>query len=529
MPALASRRDFLRTSAIITGLSFVPRGLRAAGESATDTISILHTTDLHGNILPTSSYDGVEDLGGLARCAAQLRAWREANPHSLTVDAGDVYQGTQVGLSTRGRVMIEAFNELDYDAWVLGNHDFDWGLPALETAIDQSHMPVLAANATIAGRPVQPGNKRTGLDGLQPFVIRDVHGYRIALIGITTPGIPYWLHPKMTGLFQPLDPVPPVHRAVEEAKRQGADAIVLIGHMGHRSPFDDFANRVNSIGAAFPDAAVYIGGHTHRDQASERVNGLPYTQANYFGIHCGKVDLQFDRETRQLQRVQPMLAHMTPGMPLDPAVLSLAADDLEAADTLLATVVGRFRTTFSTEQPEGQPSMVENLIGSAIAGMLENQRQVDGVWHGLFSEEPLVAGPVHIADLWKVIPYENQVVTARLTPEQLRLLVEEGWFASRRSSRSLIGFQVRSDGQDERKRVSEIRHANGEPLDPNRRYTIAFNSYDAVSGGQRMLRLRTLLGEPESRAQFHDKQTRTALINFIRSRGEVGLEDLRWS
>ena len=66
-------------------------------------------------------------MGGLARCAAQIRKWRKSNPHSLLVDVGDVYQGTAVGWMTRGRLMIDLFNKLQYDAWVLGNHEFDWG------------------------------------------------------------------------------------------------------------------------------------------------------------------------------------------------------------------------------------------------------------------------------------------------------------------------------------------------------------------------------------------------------------------
>ena len=117
--------------------------------ATTVTVSILHTTDIHGHILPISDYDGTPDLGGFARCATQIRRWRRKNPNTILIDVGDVYQGTEVGLRNKGQLMIDLFNHLSYDAWVVGNHEFDWGLDAFRAAVQASKMPVLAANTTI--------------------------------------------------------------------------------------------------------------------------------------------------------------------------------------------------------------------------------------------------------------------------------------------------------------------------------------------------------------------------------------------
>ena len=97
------RRDFMLTGAGWLGSMAVAR---AVAEKRAKTVSIFHTTDLHGHIEPAMTYEGVGDVGGMARCATQIRRWRKQFPDSLLVDVGDVYQGTPVGLQTDGRIMI---------------------------------------------------------------------------------------------------------------------------------------------------------------------------------------------------------------------------------------------------------------------------------------------------------------------------------------------------------------------------------------------------------------------------------------
>src|SRR5882757_1735039 len=107
-----NRREILKLATQAGLLSAVPTLANAAAALDPDTvcISILHTTDLHGHILPTSDYDGNSDRGGLARCATQIRRWRRRNPNSILVDVGDVYQGTEVSLRNKGELMIDLFN-----------------------------------------------------------------------------------------------------------------------------------------------------------------------------------------------------------------------------------------------------------------------------------------------------------------------------------------------------------------------------------------------------------------------------------
>src|SRR5881397_1908828 len=181
-----TRRDFLKLAGQAGLVRAFPTLASAAAALEPDTIciSILHTTDLHGHILPTSDYAGNADLGGLARCVTQIRRWRRQNPNSILIDVGDVYQGTDVSLRTSGALIIDLFNHLKYDAWIVGNHEFDWGVETFMNALAKSEMPVLAAN--MHGKA---GGKISAnpLAKIQPYILKEVDGIRIAIIGVTTP------------------------------------------------------------------------------------------------------------------------------------------------------------------------------------------------------------------------------------------------------------------------------------------------------------------------------------------------------
>src|SRR5260370_15544560 len=111
-----SRRAFLKTMSRAGLLCAAPSFARAVEtlNPGTVTISILHMTDLHGHILPTVDYNENPDLGGLARCVMQIRHWRRQNLNWILIDVGDVYQGTEVGLRSKGELMIDLFNYLKY-------------------------------------------------------------------------------------------------------------------------------------------------------------------------------------------------------------------------------------------------------------------------------------------------------------------------------------------------------------------------------------------------------------------------------
>src|SRR5438876_436177 len=516
-----TRREFLKLAGRAGVLSAVPTLASAATALNSDTvcISILHTTDIHGHILPTSDYDGNPDRGGLARCVTQIRHWRRQNRNSILIDVGDVYQGTEVSLRNKGELMIDLFNHLGYDAWVVGNHEFDWGIEAFRQALQRSTMPVLAANTILEGKPAgEFADAKHPLAKIQPFILKEIAGIKLAIIGITTPGMSFWLPREFTRGIDFQQPVEPVRRAIARAKSEGADAIVLTGHMGlkPRTGGDDFANSVMALTSEFPDVAAFIAGHTHQTIPSRLSNGVLFTQADHFGIHAGRVDLLFDRNSNRLLDREAICELMDNRFPLDDVVVSRAKPQLAESGAALAQPIGELRQTLRARSRPGQPSEIEKLIGAAIIeALLERNIAVDGVMHGVFDDNAsLLAGPKTVNNIWDVIPYENYIVTAELSSDEIKAVMEEVYASHER--RNLLGFDVKLKGRGWDCKITSMTMQDGRPLDRGKKYLIAFNSFDSRSAGHHFMKLRALLETSSAKSLMHPVQTRDALIDYFR-------------
>ena len=126
----------------------------------------------------------------------------------------------------------------------------------------------------------------------------------------------------------------------------------------------------------------------------------------------------------------------------------------------------------------------------------------------------LSPGPKTVNDIWNVLPYENYVVTAELAPDEIRTVMEEVFES--REDRNLIGFAIRTEGRGVERRISQIALENGRLLERDKKYVIAFNTFDSRSAGHRFMKLRDLLAGAAANCTFHPVQTRDALIDYFR-------------
>ncbi len=521
---MRTRRQFISTFGGSLAATAIPALGRSDQALDLKTISIIHTTDLHGNILPTQTYEGIANVGGLARCATLMRTWRQQNPDNLLIDVGDLYQGTHLSRRNEGALMVKLLNKLNYDAWVLGNHDFDWGIEPAQAAVRNSQMPVLGANLNIDGKPAGSLNGDSHpFANVAPYTIKKVAGFRIGILGLTTPGLPYWLRPEMLEGIQALDPAEATGATIRKMKAEGVDAVVAAGHMGSKWGKDDFANRVHSTLEKNREIDVYIAGHTHKDLPQIKMDHALYAQANYYGIHLGRIDLTFSRSQKKLIHKRAFSIFMDNRFEPDPLVLNTAKDEIAGAEKELAKPLGRITAPLKGAYTKGTPNDLEKFIAAGIRHALAQRKvHVDAVLHGAFHDEDLPGGDKTVKDMWTVIPYENMLVTAQLTPAQITTAIEEIFNSGRFASRNLVGIDVTVEEDNGKWNVKRLSLPKSDaPLDASKRYTIALNSYDAQSGGQRFMKLRDLIKAPESQSAFHPIETRDAMIDFFLSKREI--------
>jgi 2',3'-cyclic-nucleotide 2'-phosphodiesterase (5'-nucleotidase family) len=201
---------------------------------------------------------------------------------------------------------------------------------------------------------------------------------------------------------------------------------------------------------------------------------------------------------------------------LDHIVMSRTRPMLTESEAALTEPVGELAETLSGSSRAEEPSEVERLIGvSLMESMRARGMAIDGAFHGVFDDDnDLVSGRKTIDDMWKVIPYENYIVTAELTAEEIKEVMEETYTTHER--RSIVGLSVRTEGSGAQRRVTGLSFEDGRFLERGRRYVIAFNTFDSRSGGHRFMKLRSLLEGNAVNCRLHDVQTRDALIEYFR-------------
>src|SRR4030095_11397759 len=133
----------------------------------------------------------------------------------------------------------------------------------------------------------------------------------------------------------------------------------------------------------------------------------------------------------------------------------------------------------------GEPSDVERLLGAAIMEELRERGVTGaGAMAGVFhAKGSLFAGPKTVSDIWSVLPYENYIVTAKLSPEEIKTVMEEVYASDEK--RNLLGFEVKTEGRGYDRRIVSMTSADGRLPDRGKKYVVAFNTFDSRSAGHR--------------------------------------------
>ena len=256
-------------------------------------IKLLGTSDIHGRIVPWSYGADVEDKSGsYAQIATYVKDVRKNNKNVVLVDVGDAIQDNQVDVFAKDKKYYKdhpipkVLNEMKYDVFVLGNHEFNFGMKALDEILKDIKAKKLTANFY---------HKKNDKRYIDATTIIEKDGVKLGIIGLSTPMSAKF--EEDTGNLKDMKFTSPTEEArtqVEKLKAKGVDAIIVIAHMGieneNKIPDTGMRDVINAVDGI----DVVIAGHMHKDVPSETIKNTLITEPHRYGTVVSEVDLTFD-------------------------------------------------------------------------------------------------------------------------------------------------------------------------------------------------------------------------------------------
>ncbi|WP_309670292.1 5'-nucleotidase C-terminal domain-containing protein [Gemmatimonas sp.] len=420
------RLPSLFTAAALTLAAVTP----LPAQSGRFDLVIAATTDVHGRLRGWDYYANAADPArSLAGAATIVDSVRAANPgRVLLVEGGDILSGNPL-LYVAAKVapppvhpVIAAMNVMRYDAAVIGNHEFNYGVPALRAAIVKAAFPFVAANVRDGqGRPF-----------VAPYTLIDRRGVRIAIIGGTTPGSMLWDrdHLREAGLTV-TDIVTSVRATVAEVRKRKADVVVVLLHSGldGAASYDTVATGLASenVAARVPREIdginLVVYGHSHAELVDSTINGALLVQPRNWAASVALATLTLEKSKGKWGVVKHRGQSVkVAGHAESPAVLAASAATHKATVMWVTTPVGRTAVRWRADSARVVDAPITDLINE----VMRRESGADLSATAAFSlDASLDTGAVTQAALSRLYPYENTLRAVRITGAQLRAFLEQ--------------------------------------------------------------------------------------------------------
>ncbi len=479
-----------------------------------DTLYILQTTDVHGNIYPYNYFTDRPDSSlGLAKIYSRVVEYRKKHKNVLLVDSGDLIQGTPLVayFNKHDRhlphPMILTMNYMKYDAFAVGNHDVEQSLFVYNKARNEARFVWLSANSVM----------QDGSTYFKPYTIVERNGLRVGIIGLTTPGIPMWLDEE---LYPGITWQDMVKRARIFAKelRPKVDLLIGIFHAGFNAGYSQKQseaagipneNASGLVAEQIPEFDAVFAGHSHRagpmkpgrDNARSFPRNTPLRlNAGYWAKNLGvaRFVLEGTANGRRVTQKSAWLEPMTE-TPADTAILQLTRYYHDKTREYINTRIGVLKSALDAGEARLKDTALMDLINAAQLDYSGADISFAASFNPRFKLQP---GPIRVKDVFAMYQYENFLYTLKMTGAQIKKFLEyssryydykEGrvitateWPGFNYDMAEGLSYEI-----DVRKpvgqRIINMKDKQGRPFDLNKSYTVAMNSYRASGGGGHMV------------------------------------------
>jgi len=456
-----SRRAFLRGLLHTAGGVAASRVLSGCATDPLQQITLLHMNDLHGALYAKAEEYG--ERGGAANLVGLIERKRADAPGSVVLlDSGDAFQGTLVSNINQGEAVIEIMNLAKVDAFALGNHEFDWGLDVLQERSRQASFPFLAANLETESGQM--------LEGVLPYTVVDAGGVQVGVLGLTYHDIQTIVKASAIAGLHSLPPVETVKRYLPELQRR-SDLIVVLSHLGFQ---EDVA-----LARAVPEIPLIVGGHTHIElSGGHQVGDTLIVQAGAYGRSLGQLAIGFDRRKKEIVDVDATreTIKVTDAGTANAAVQRIVEKWGAQVEEMGAQIIGE--AAIRLRKGRGEETALGNLITDAMRSTdLGDGQAFDIALHndgGIRAD--VDAGEITFAELYAVLPFDNNLVGLSLTGAQVKEMLENG-INSHASEIQVSGLRfVYTLNKAQGRRVMEVL-VNGETLQLERVYRVITIDY----------------------------------------------------
>jgi 2',3'-cyclic-nucleotide 2'-phosphodiesterase (5'-nucleotidase family) len=499
-------RRFTTAVALTIGLLVLTgsAGARLDGDrqatATTTTLQILTVSDWHGQLTPVSG------VGGAAVLKAYFDQLRADNPNTLTFMAGDSWGATPPISSFFEDVpAVTAMNMMGIDADTFGNHNFDRGIAHLQSQVDLAEFPFVSANLK---------NLDDNLTGVEPWQMFEVGGIKVAVIGITNEEAPTLVSPGAFGTIEITDSTRAANKTAMEARKAGAQVVVVLTHKGIRgfnadgSAFGELIDLANSVPAGQID--LIVGDHTDFTYSGVHQDRVLAVENRSKGIQFAQILLEVDSKGKVVSKSvtfhTPTAAAVTP----DPAIQAYIDDLTAQLAPILGTVIGSSTRAILRSDSCGRADgrLCESLVGNVVTDAMRVTYGTDfaitnsgGLRAALTCPDAGSSGfcststpPLSITrgSVLGVLPFGNVTTTVTLTGAEVKAFLENGVSRmpgadGRFAQVSGLCFTYDISAPAGSRVTSIVRQAadgscTGAPVDPAGSYSVASNDF-MLKGG----------------------------------------------
>jgi 2',3'-cyclic-nucleotide 2'-phosphodiesterase (5'-nucleotidase family) len=486
-----------RVVLIAAALAAAPVQLAEADQTEPIRIVIVHTNDIHGGIDKSEATfmdpEFPPILGGgasLAGLVEKVRAEAEAEGKGfLLIDTGDIWQGTPVGNYREGEVVMAFMNKLGYDVWVPGNHEFDAGLESAFKIMNAAEFPVLAANLldTRTGEVPPPA---------VPYIIKEVSGVRIGMIGLITEDTPHYALPEDVDQVAFLNVKEITEKYLKEIEDR-VDLVFVLGHLGipydvdsaYREMMESGGEQRSSYGMNAMELAHHVPGidlmacgHIHVGYERGWEDPLTHTiclQTYGRGSGVGIWELEIDPETKQIVGYEhpeargSLLTLFEDEFWPDPELGEFISARVETAEVGMDEPIGTAVREISRVGPG------ESQLGNMVTDAMREATGADAAFTNLGGIRTNIRmGVITPRDVFKAIPFDNKLVVYEMSGSYLKYVLETRIAGGRHglyvSGIRLVYNRTRPDFD----RIVELEVA-GRPWHPDSTYRVTTTDFIA--------------------------------------------------